>query len=171
VVGCRFVERHEAELTVQKASVLEYSRYEIAPDEMKRYFGILREKCRSVPSLLYGMSMRHELVHRKKTAPPNVIVAASTKPGTVIVPEEKDDAHHGNLSFWRPHDSNVHFENKTFDKGSVAAQQLFEGHDYTIRTTEKLSSLRCFLLTGYKMRFCRGCPICVKGPSTRAMWC
>jgi hypothetical protein len=28
-------------------------------------------------------------------------------------------------------------KNKNFDKASLAAQQLFDGHDYTIRTAEK----------------------------------
>jgi hypothetical protein len=41
----RFVEYHEAELAVSKASVLERSRHEVAPDDVKRYFGILREEC------------------------------------------------------------------------------------------------------------------------------
>jgi hypothetical protein len=40
----RFVERHEAELTVQKALVLEPSRHEIAPDDVNRYIDILREE-------------------------------------------------------------------------------------------------------------------------------
>jgi hypothetical protein len=47
----RFVERHEAELTTQKASVLERSRHEVAPDGVKRYFDILRDECGSIPSL------------------------------------------------------------------------------------------------------------------------
>jgi hypothetical protein len=37
---------------------------------------------------LYGRSMKTSWV-TGKTAPPNVIVAASTKPGTVTVPEKK----------------------------------------------------------------------------------
>jgi hypothetical protein len=39
----RFIERHEVDLTVQKASVPEHPRYEVAPDDVKRYFDILRE--------------------------------------------------------------------------------------------------------------------------------
>jgi hypothetical protein len=45
------------------------------------------------------MSMTHKLAHQKTTSP-NVIVAASTKPGTVTVAEEKDDAHQGDLCLW-----------------------------------------------------------------------
>jgi hypothetical protein len=41
----RFPERHEAELIIQKASVLERSQHEVAPDNVKRYFDILRERC------------------------------------------------------------------------------------------------------------------------------
>jgi hypothetical protein len=100
--------------------------------------------------------MRYELVHRK-TAPPNVIVAASTKSRTVTVPEEKDDAQ---LTLITVISASGDFtipmfisKNKTFDKVSLAAQQLFERHDCTIRTAEKLSLLKCFLLTGYKMCF------------------
>jgi hypothetical protein len=47
----RFVERHKAELTVQKASVLERSRYGVARDDVKKYFDILRKEYRSIPSL------------------------------------------------------------------------------------------------------------------------
>jgi hypothetical protein len=47
----RFVECHAAKLTVQKALFLERLRHEIAPDDVKKYFNILREECRSIPSL------------------------------------------------------------------------------------------------------------------------
>jgi hypothetical protein len=62
----RLIGRREAELTVQKALVLELSRHEVAPDDVKRYFDILREDYRSIPSLSVWNVVRHELVHRKK---------------------------------------------------------------------------------------------------------
>jgi hypothetical protein len=48
--AARFVERHEAELAVQKASVLERSRHEVAPGDVKRHFDGLRAERRSIPS-------------------------------------------------------------------------------------------------------------------------
>jgi hypothetical protein len=62
-------------------------------------------------------------------------------------------------------------KNKTFDKVSLAAQQLFEGHDYTIGTAEKTFIIEVFLLPGYKMCFAQGCDIYVKGISNRAKCC
>jgi hypothetical protein len=59
---------HEAELIVLKASVLERSRHEVAPDDIKRDFNILREECRSIPSLLVWDVDEHELVHCKNSA-------------------------------------------------------------------------------------------------------
>jgi hypothetical protein len=38
-------------------------------------------------------------------------------------------------------------KNKTFDEVSLAAQQLSEEHPHCI----KISSLKCYLLTGYEM--------------------
>jgi hypothetical protein len=69
----RFVECHEAELTVQKASPLEHSRHEVAPNDVERYFGILREECQSIPSL-FGWNVDETPVGSpKQTVPPNVI--------------------------------------------------------------------------------------------------
>jgi hypothetical protein len=46
----RFIERHETELMAQKAAILGRSPHEVAPDNVKQYFNILREEHRSVPS-------------------------------------------------------------------------------------------------------------------------
>jgi hypothetical protein len=54
---------------------------------------ILREERRSIPSLslLFVWNIDETSWPTDKAAPPNVIVAPSTKPGTVTVPEERDD--------------------------------------------------------------------------------
>jgi hypothetical protein len=59
----------------------------------------------------------------------------------VTLPEEKDDAQlplitaisaFGDSTF-----PTFRSKNKTFNKTFIAAQKLFEGHDYTVRTAEK----------------------------------
>jgi hypothetical protein len=66
------------------------------------------------------------------------IVGASTKPRTVTVPEEKDDAQLTlPMAISAVGDSAFRMfisTNKTFDKTSLAAQKLFKEHDDTVRT-------------------------------------
>jgi hypothetical protein len=77
----------------------------------------------------------------KQAVPPNTMAAVSTKPGTVTVPEEKTDVQLTLITAISAlGDSTIPMPistNKTFDKVSLAAQQLFEGHDYTSRAAEK----------------------------------
>jgi hypothetical protein len=77
-----------------------------------------------------------------KAAPPNVIVAAGIIPGTVIVPEEGDDAQLTLITaisaFGDSRISTFISTNKAFEKVSLAAQQLFEGHNYTIDTAKNI---------------------------------
>jgi hypothetical protein len=84
--------------------------------------------------------MKPELACRK-TQSPNVIVAASTKPGTVTMPEEKDNTLLMLVIVISAlGDSTCPMfitKNKTFDETSLATQKLFEEHDYTVRTAHK----------------------------------
>jgi ABC-type taurine transport system substrate-binding protein len=48
----------------------------------------LREECRLIPSLS-AWNVDETQVDSLKTTPPNIIVAAGTKPGTVTVPEKR----------------------------------------------------------------------------------
>jgi hypothetical protein len=134
----------------------------------------LREERRSIPSLFVWNGDGTRVGSPTKTAPPNVIVAANTKQGIVTLPGEKDDAQLTPITAISAFDdakfSMFISKNKNVDKVSLAAQQVFVGHDYTIRTQKKLSLLKHNLLTGYKMCFSRGCPISVKGLSNRTKW-
>jgi hypothetical protein len=118
--------------------------------------------------------MRHELVHRTNSAAKcNCRGKHQTRDNNRAW--RKDDAQL-TLIITMPAfgDSTIPMlisKNKSVNKVSLAAQQLFEGHDCTIRTAEKLSSQKYSILTGYKLCFFWGCPISVKGPSTRAWWC
>jgi hypothetical protein len=70
-----------------------------------------------------------------------VIAASGTKPGSVTLPEIRDDAQLTLLTAISAFGDSTYpdsiSKNKTFDKTALEAQQLFEGHDYTIRTSPK----------------------------------
>jgi hypothetical protein len=87
-----FIERHETELMVQKASFLDRSWHEVPADNAKQYCDGLIKECQSVPSFSMCNANEMRVDTPQRTAPLNVIGAASTKPGTIIISEEKDDA-------------------------------------------------------------------------------
>jgi hypothetical protein len=70
-----------------------------------------------------------------------VIAASGTKPGSVTIPEIRDDAQLTLLTAISAFGdcTSPYFisKNKTFSKTTLEAQQLFEGHDDTIRTSPR----------------------------------
>jgi hypothetical protein len=72
---------------------------------------------------------------------PRVIGAANTKPGSVTVPEERDDAQLTLLTVISAFgDSTCPLfisKLKTFEKALLAAQKFYEGHDYTIQSAPR----------------------------------
>jgi hypothetical protein len=74
-------------------------------------------------------------------SPPDVIVASGTKPGSVTVPEIRDELQLSLLTAISAFGDSTYpysiSKNKTFEKTALEAQQLFKGHDYTIKTSRK----------------------------------
>jgi hypothetical protein len=89
-----------------------------------------------------------------------VIVASGTKPGSVTIPEIRDDAQltlRTAISAFG--DSTYPYfisKNKTFEKTALEAQQLFESHDYTIRTSSKTFITETLFIDWIEMVFLSG---------------
>jgi hypothetical protein len=77
----------------------------------------------------------------KKIAQPEVIVATNTKPSSVTVPEERDDAQLTLLTAISAFGDSTRplfiSKLKTFEKALLAAQKVDEGHDYAIRSVPR----------------------------------
>jgi hypothetical protein len=77
----------------------------------------------------------------KKASPPEVIVAVNTKPGSAAIPEARDDAQFTLLTAISAFgDWTYAFfisKLKTFGKTLPAAQKLYKGYDYTIRSASR----------------------------------
>jgi hypothetical protein len=77
----------------------------------------------------------------KHTSRPDIIAASGTKQGSVAIPEIRDDTQVTLLTAISAFEDSTgpHFisKNKAFEKTALGAQQLFEGHDYTVRMAPK----------------------------------
>jgi hypothetical protein len=87
-----FVMRYKEQLCFQKARVLEKDRHNVSPEEVRSYFDTVAGKLKAIPSPFVGNVDETRVGCPKRTAQPEVIVATNTKPGSVMVPEERDDA-------------------------------------------------------------------------------
>jgi hypothetical protein len=86
-----FVVRHKEQLCFQKAYVLEKDRHDVSPDEVRSYFDTVASQQKAIPSPFVWNVDRTRVGCPKRIAQPEVIVATNTKPGSVTVPEERDD--------------------------------------------------------------------------------
>jgi hypothetical protein len=86
----------------------------------------------------------------KRIAQPEVIVATNTKPGSVTVLEERDDAQLTLLmSISALGDSTCPLfisKLKTFEKALLAAQKLYEGDDYAIRSAPRMFIIKVLFI-------------------------
>jgi hypothetical protein len=87
-----FVMRHKEQLYFQKARVLEKDRHDVSPDEVRSYFDTVAGQLKTIPSPFVWNVDETRVECPKRIAQPEVIVATNTKPGSVAVPEERDDA-------------------------------------------------------------------------------
>jgi hypothetical protein len=87
-----FVMRHKEQLHFQKARVPEKNRHDVPPDEVKSYFDTVAGQLEAIPSPFVSNVDETRVGCPKRIAQPEVIVATNTKPGSVTVPEERDDA-------------------------------------------------------------------------------
>jgi hypothetical protein len=133
-----FVMRHKEQLCLQKARVLEKDRYNVFPDEVRSYFDAVASQLKVIPSPFVWNVDETMVGCPKRIAQPEVIVATNTKPGSVTMPEERDDPQLTLLTAISAFgDSTCPLfisKSKTFDKALLTAQKLYESHDYTIQS-------------------------------------
>jgi CYTH domain-containing protein len=128
-------------LAVQRAKHLEKDRHDVSADDIRVYFESISAQPTSIPSAFFWNVDGTRVGSAKHMPLPDVIVASETKAGSVTIPEIRDDAQLTLLtaiSAFR--DSTYSYfisKNKTFEKTALEAQQLFEGHDYTIKTSPR----------------------------------
>jgi hypothetical protein len=87
-----FVMRRKEQLCFQKVRVLEKDRHDDSPDEVRSYFDTVAGQLKAIPSPFVWNVDETRIGCPKKIAQPEVIVATNTKPGSVTVPKELDDA-------------------------------------------------------------------------------
>jgi hypothetical protein len=87
-----FVIRHGEQLCFQKARVLEKNRHNVSPDKVRSYFDTVAGQFKAIPSPFVWKVDETRVGCPKRIEQPEVIVATNTKPGSVTVPEQRDDA-------------------------------------------------------------------------------
>jgi hypothetical protein len=136
-----FVMRHKEQLCFQKARVLEKDRHDVSSDEVRSYFDTVAGQFKAIPSPFVWKVDETRVGCPKWIPQPEAIVATNTKPGSVKVPEERDDAQLTLLMAISAFgDSTCPLfvsKLKTFEKALLAAQKLYEGHDCAIRSAPR----------------------------------
>jgi hypothetical protein len=150
--------RHKEQLCFQKARVLEKDGHNVSPDEVRSYFDTVTGQLKAIPSPFVWNVDETRLGCPKRIAQSEVIVAANTKPGSVTVPEARDDAQFTLLTAISAFgDSTCPLfisKLKNFGRALLAGQKLYEGHDHAIRQLGKCLSQKFFSLTGLTQFFC-----------------
>jgi hypothetical protein len=77
---------------LQKARILEKDRHDVSPKEVRSYLDTVAGQFKAIPSPFVWNVEERRAGCPKRIAQPGVIVATNTKPGSVKVPEERDDA-------------------------------------------------------------------------------
>jgi hypothetical protein len=128
-------------LAVQRAKYLEKDRHDVSADDIRVYFESISAQLTSISSVFFCNADETQVGSAKYMSPPDVIVASGTKLGSVTLPEIRDDTQLTLLSAISAFGDSTYpyfiSKNKTFENTALAAQQLFEGHGYTIRTSPK----------------------------------
>jgi hypothetical protein len=136
-LGQKLCHGHKEQLCFRKARVLEKDRHDVSPDEIRNYFDTVAGQFKAIPSPFVRNVDETRVGCPKMVAQPEVIVATNTKPGSVTVPEERDDAQLTLLtaiSVFRDFTCPLFISKlKTFEKALLAAQKLYEVHGYAIR--------------------------------------
>jgi hypothetical protein len=87
----RFVSRHSQILAVQRARYLKKDHHNVSADDIMVYFDSISVQLTSIPSVFFWNSDETRVGSAKHMSPPEVIVASGTKPGSVTIPEVRDD--------------------------------------------------------------------------------
>jgi hypothetical protein len=134
--------RHKEQLCFQKGRVLEKDRHDVSSDKVKSYFDTVDGQLKAIPSPLVWNVDETRARCPKRIAQPEVIVATNTKPGSVTVPEELDDAQLILLTAISAFGNSTCLlfisKLKTFEKAYVAGQKLYEGHDYAFWSAPRM---------------------------------
>jgi hypothetical protein len=90
-------------------------------------------------------------------SPPDVIVASGTTPGSVTILEIRDNAELTLLMAISAFGDSTYpyfiSKSKAFEKTTLEAQQLFEGHDSTTRMSPKTFLTETLFIDGIEMMF------------------
>jgi hypothetical protein len=128
-------------LCFQKARVLEKDRHDVSPDEVRSYFDTVAGQLKAIPLPFVWNVDETRVRCPKRIAEPEIIVATNPKPGSVTVPEERDDAQLTLLtaiSAFRGSTCPLFISKlKRFEKALLVVQKLYEGHDYAIRSAPR----------------------------------
>jgi hypothetical protein len=79
-------------LAVQRAQYLEKDGYDVSAGDIRAYFEDISVQLPSVPSAFFWNVDETRVGSTKHMSPPDMIVASGTKPGSVTIPEIRDDA-------------------------------------------------------------------------------
>jgi hypothetical protein len=134
-----FVMRHKEHLCFQKPRVLEKDRHDVSPDEVRSCFNTVAGQLKAIPSPFVWNVDETRAGRPKRIAQSEIIVATNTKPGSVTVPEKRDQL--SLLTAISAHGDSTYplfiSKLKTFEKALLAAQKLYEGHDYALRSAPR----------------------------------
>jgi hypothetical protein len=79
-------------LAVQRAKYLEKDRHDLSADDVRVYFESISAQPTSIPSAFFWHADETRVGSAKHMSPPDVIIASGTKPGSVTIPEIRNDA-------------------------------------------------------------------------------
>jgi hypothetical protein len=137
----RFVERNADVLAIRQATLLEEDRHNVSPDDLRNYFDSVARRLKTIPSPFVWNADETRVGAPKKLQPPQVIVSSKSGPEPITVPAIRDDSQLTLLTAISAFGDSIPpfflSRNQTFEKGLLAQQMFFEGHDYMIRTAPK----------------------------------
>jgi hypothetical protein len=134
----RFMERNAENLALRQAPFLEEDRHNVDPDEIKSCLNCCKDRLKTIRYMFVWNVDKTRVRAAKKQQAPNVIVSSQAGPGLITVPENRADSQltllAGISAFG---DSTPPFfisKNKMFETYPLSELEIYEGHDYTIRT-------------------------------------
>jgi hypothetical protein len=91
-VGLKLCATAKQQLCLRTANVLDKDRHDVSPDDIKQYSETPSVPIRSIPPAFVWNADETRVGCPKKTFPPEVVVAIDIKPGSVTIPEVRNDA-------------------------------------------------------------------------------
>jgi hypothetical protein len=91
-LGHKFCHAAQGQLCFHNAWVLEKDRHDVSPDEVRSYFETVAGQLKAIPSPFVWSVDETRVGCPKRIAQLEIIVATNTKPGFIMVREERGDA-------------------------------------------------------------------------------